>query len=335
MTCYHPLQAWLEPGKQPRFKKPTRDRPLFDEIKLPCRQCIGCRIERQAEWCVRLMHEADLYLTSLFVTLTYDKENVPRDYGLHHRDWQLFMKKLRFHFKPLKIRFFMCGEYGSKGSRPHFHAILFGLDLDDMVVWKTRTRKPAVYDNGILVKPAQKYSYYTSETVSKIWGKGQVLIGYAGRETMNYVSGYMLKEQVLNPKTKQIIKHEGTADEKVVTVPDYSITDPETGEVFERIAPYIRMSTNPGIGSDWFDKYHSDVFPSDFVINDGRKQKAPDYYMRKLEKINPDLAHQIKTNRREEIEKPEFKEENTPKRLATRKRALIGKRAFFDRGEEL
>lgn len=300
MSCNKPLTAYQpNKGGQPVFEPPSpRKKLFFKEIKLPCRQCIGCRVDKQAAWAARLLHEAQTHDLSLFITLTYDPENVPLDFGLHHEDFQGFMKRLRYYCKEQKIRFFMCGEYGTKGSRPHFHAILFGLKLDDLKEYKTHTKSKAQYDAaGRLVKPAETYSYYTSETLSEIWGKGQVLIGYATRETMTYVSGYMLKEQVLNA--------EG----------DYSIVDPETGEYYERKKPYIRMSTNPGIGAEWFKEFKDDVFPHDYVIVDGQKKQVPDYYLRKLAEIDPDLAEQIKQKRLEALKTEEVQEKKTPEKM--------------------
>ena len=73
---------------------------------------------------MRCNHEASLYSVNSFVTLTYDDEHLPGDQCLDHRDFQLFMKRLRKRFPS---RFFMCGEYGGLNGRPHYHSILFGV----------------------------------------------------------------------------------------------------------------------------------------------------------------------------------------------------------------
>jgi hypothetical protein len=46
--------------------------------------------------------------------LTYDPEHLPEDGSLNVVHFQKFMKRLRDRIKPLKIRFFHCGEYGDK-----------------------------------------------------------------------------------------------------------------------------------------------------------------------------------------------------------------------------
>lgn len=43
------------------------------------------------------------------------------------------------------------------------------------------------------------------------------------------------------------------------------------------------MSRRPGIGSTWFDKFKSDVFPSGFIVVNGQPQAVPRFYLQKLE----------------------------------------------------
>ena len=68
------------------------------------------------------MLEASLNADNSFLTLTYQDDPgtlVPLD----HRK---FMDALRKRLRPLKVRFYMVGEYGEKNGRPHFHYALFG-----------------------------------------------------------------------------------------------------------------------------------------------------------------------------------------------------------------
>ena len=95
-------------------------------LELPCGQCIGCRLERSRQWAMRCLHEASLYDSNSFITLTYDDSNLPYGGSLNYEDFQKFMKRLRKRINS-KVRFYMGGEYGSEGTmRPHFHACLFG-----------------------------------------------------------------------------------------------------------------------------------------------------------------------------------------------------------------
>lgn len=78
------------------------------------------------------MLEQKLHERSCFITLTYNKEHVPSDGSLRYRDCQLFLKRLRSRIYPVKVRYFLVGEYGEKG-RPHYHALLFGICDRDLV----------------------------------------------------------------------------------------------------------------------------------------------------------------------------------------------------------
>lgn len=97
-----------------------------------CGHCLACRIKRRSSWVTRMEHE---FVTqgaqALFVTLTYNDANCPKDGGLSKRHLQLFFKRLRrtmdYHCDKTKFRYYACGEYGDITRRPHYHFIIFGL----------------------------------------------------------------------------------------------------------------------------------------------------------------------------------------------------------------
>lgn len=102
-----------------------------------CGHCMNCRINYTQMWSLRLMYELSKSDSASFVTLTYNNENLPLDYGLHKDDVQKFMKRLRknfaveFHEFAPKLKYYFVGEYGGKTLRPHYHAIIFNLDNYD------------------------------------------------------------------------------------------------------------------------------------------------------------------------------------------------------------
>lgn len=92
----------------------------------PCGHCLSCRISKAREWSARLLHELPYWDKAVFVTLTYSDEYLPPNGTLRKRDLQNFFKRLR-KYSNAKIKYYACGEYGSKTKRPHYHAIIFGL----------------------------------------------------------------------------------------------------------------------------------------------------------------------------------------------------------------
>jgi hypothetical protein len=224
------------------------------EVTIACGQCVGCRLERSRQWAIRCVHEAQMHEQNVFLTFTYNEEHLPYPPSLDHRDFQLFMKRFRKKFPGRKISYYMCGEYGDENHRPHYHALIFGFDFPDKVFYKKSF-------NGDI--------YYISDTLNKIWKKGYVIIGQVTFESAAYVARYVMKK-VTGDKAEE----------------HYKCVDPETGELFDIEPEYNRMSLNPAVGKRWFDKYKADVYPSDFVVLNGRKLRPPKYYDNLLYDLN-------------------------------------------------
>lgn len=191
------------------------------------------------------MHEASLWPQNCFVTLTYAPGNLPAGASLEHRDFQLFMKRVRKSVSGRSVRFYMCGEYGPKELRPHFHACLFNIDFSDRV-------------------PAGKSSsgsiFYSSVSLSTLWGLGKCSVQDLTNETASYCSRYIMK--------KALGDTAAFANDRV----------DEDGVIYQVKPEYAAMSLKPGIGAGWFAKFHRDVFPHDFVISKGSKRNPPKYY---------------------------------------------------------
>lgn len=283
MPCYHPLHAWRAPGGI-SFR---RESSFGLRIQLPCGQCIGCRLAKSKDWQIRIVHEASLHPVNSFLTLTYDDQHLPDKRTLVKEDFQKFIRALRKHTRR-KIRYFMCGEYGSRcedhqkkncpecGSiqRPHYHAILFGFDFEDKYHWRTSDRGDRIYRSALL-------EYH--------WYQGNSDIGSVTERSAGYVARYSLKK----------LGGEMAAE-----------------KYGDREHPYVAMSLKPGIGANWYAQNETDIFPHDFAVDSkGRKNPVPKYYRRLLEKQNPALAEKL---RRERVKKAKGSADNEPERLAVR-----------------
>jgi len=255
------------------------DRPLT----IPCGQCVGCRLERSRQWAVRCVHEASLHEDNCFITLTYNNESLPEDGSLNKKHFQDFMKRLRKKFKNKKIRYYHCGEYGDKNFRPHYHAIIFGLEFDD--------QKLFTVTNG--------EKLYTSEILEKLWPFGFSTIGTVTFESAAYVARYVMKK--VNGKNAK--NH-------------YERIDSNTGEIYNLVPEYNTMSRRPGIASKWFDKYKDDVYPSDNIHLREKTFRPPKFYDKMYEHLMPDEMEKIKKQRMINMQK--HADDNTADRLAVK-----------------
>lgn len=203
MPCYYPISAWQCLDKKTVNGKPSIsfNNPFGKAnanrvaLQLPCGQCIGCRLERSRQWAIRCCHEASLYDDNCFITLTYNDKNLPKGSTLVKKHFQNFMKNLRINLergfeyydeddkeKKLpegkKVRYYQCGEYGSKKMRPHYHACLFGFDFPDRSLY-------AVRDGCKL---------YRSASLEKLWPYGFSTVGNVTFESAAYVARYITKK---------------------------------------------------------------------------------------------------------------------------------------------
>lgn len=181
MACYYPLDAWQsEFGGKLVFTGNHGTNAGMAYLRVPCGQCIGCRLERSRLWAVRILEESQLHEISSFLTLTYDEDHCPVDMSLHKRDLQLFFKRLRRSLGQKKIRYYACGEYGDISARPHYHAIVFGY-------WPT---------DGRFYKSTPYGQLRTSSKLEELWGQGFCTVGPVTFETAAYASSYVLKKIV-------------------------------------------------------------------------------------------------------------------------------------------
>lgn len=227
-----------------------------------------------------------------FLTLTYDPMFLPTGGTLVKSHVQLFMKRLRKHLQPKKIRFFAVGEYGDKGDRPHYHLIIFG--------WMPR--------DGKVHAKQERYTIYTSGLISSLWEKGYCTWSEGSPENCAYVSHYTVKKI-----TGDMAKEHYTR----ITL---------DGEMVDILPEFTLMSRRPGIGHDHYRKYESDFRNYDTAMNLGKKQRIPKYYDKLLERDDEERLARIKQERKAKARK--HKDNNTPERLAVREQVAQAKLSF-------
>ena len=151
-------------------------------IHVPCGRCRACRVNRAQEWSRRLLHEAQYWDETAFITLTYDDQHAPGE--LVKRDAQLFIKRLRrITNKPIK--YYLTGEYGESTGREHYHLILYGITT----CAKCRVCNKIDRLRGKLPEPGTD-----CYALQKAWDKGIIHGGTVTPASTRYVADYLQKD---------------------------------------------------------------------------------------------------------------------------------------------
>lgn len=299
MPCYKPLKAYFSyqsDGKKKLFF--VKEGMPFDDssdnaLYIPCGRCLGCRLDYSRQWATRICLEAKKWQHNYFVTLTYNEDFVPLDDipfkvsedgevldsrlmpNLHPEHLQYFLKRLRTIFKRDfnhdNIRFFACGEYGSKNLRPHFHLILFNCPLSDLVPYKKNSQGDMLY-----LSPLIERAWSITDSDGNFVPRGFCTVGEVSYQSASYVARYMLKKVKSSDDSLPYLQKE-----------------------------FTRMSLKPGIGSDFFDSESDRIYFTDSIyLSDGRGReiicKPPRYYDKKLESSDP-VRYKLIKDRRSDV----------------------------------
>lgn len=339
MQCSHPLKAFkigIHPSGKPKYMicsyktnhverrgqnwtacmspdlSPFRDQSVRDFIEVPCGNCVSCRLNYSRVWADRCLLEAQYHSSAYFVTLTYSDRFVFRSQyvcdrtgevlealSLRKRDFQLFMKRLRKKFSDQKIRFFACGEYGSETFRPHYHAILFGLKLDDLNLYKRE----------------RGYNYYTSESLQDCWSKTvtpDFLNDYGDLQGFDEVPLNMSEFDNVrgdNTPLRLPIGHvivcnvtwETCAYTARYVMKKLKGPEAEFYEDHNIEPPFTLMSRKPGIARQYYDD-HPDLYKHAYINistpDGGRKIRPPKYYDKLFDLDHPEASEKLREQRR-------------------------------------
>lgn len=150
-----------------------------------------------------------------FVTLTYnDSGPSGKVVELNPADVTKWLKRLRKRLAPLKLRYYLVGEYGDTSFRPHFHVALFG--LDPLVGGGYNGRGGIVHETWCHEGCLTRGRYVDPKCV------GFTFIGDLSPQSASYICGYVTKKMTKKEDPRLEGKH------------------PE----------FARMSRKPGLGAD-------------------------------------------------------------------------------------
>lgn len=172
MRCLHP--NWLEKL----------------QFHVNCEKCSMCRQRRAATLAFRIELEAMMHDQAAIslIGLSYRDEELPEGRTLVPAHATKFLKHIRMnHARKTgggKLRYFYCGEYGSRFERPHFHVVLFG--YPSCLALQTRMRRG---NNSEPVCCSHCRDLYS------VWGRGAITSSVARdpRAVGRYVSSYLTK----------------------------------------------------------------------------------------------------------------------------------------------
>lgn len=313
MPCYHPLYArhltdphiinpktgkgrlvFLHDRDLDRVLGPSGEVLDPSVMLIPCGKCIGCRLEYSRQWANRLMLELPYHPpeTCWFLTLTYNDWHLPlvdsvdpatgefiQLAALSKRDIQLWLKRLRKAYPEFPIRYYIAGEYGAKTSRPHYHAIVFGLPLDDLCLYQSSED-----GNNYYISPKLQKTWSAPTDVSRLPRKGsdtplawigRIIITRVTWDTCAYTARYAAGKQLHSLDT---------------FFQDYGLPP-----------PFCLMSRRPGIGKQWY-LDHPESLEHEFISlatrEKGLKFPPPKYFSYLQALDDPDAAEVRKSQRR-------------------------------------
>lgn len=277
------------------FGKAASDGSFSRCFKVGCGVCDWCRLQKGGDMSLRCMHEALMrgWEVSNFLTLTYDDSHLPPGGELVKAHAQGFVRSLRKRRRGAKFVYVSKGEYGGQFGRPHYHFLVFGLLLSDLVHWSGSRGTVSALSR--------------SPFLEEVWGKGMCVVAPVTPASAAYVAGYMDKAG------------------------DSSAIDAVTGELFARPPPFRTFSTRPAIGAGYLARHAGQVWAHPNIVDtDGVQRPVPRYYAKVLKREDPERFVDWQSRRVEAAESPVSLARNSEYHVEAR-RQLVARRLSMAR----
>ena len=157
----------------PSYNPNVRSALTGEMLPIPCCNCFNCRLDFQYQAIDRMYCAWKSHNVSAFVTFTYDDNHLIINDGfknatLSKDDVHKYLDKIK-HQLNIPFEYYLCGEYGDKFNRPHYHAVFFGLDYQ---------LHKSFFENS--------------------WKKGSVKVLPCNAKAFRYVSKYITSSQGSN-----------------------------------------------------------------------------------------------------------------------------------------
>lgn len=153
---------------------------------VPCGKCPACVANKASQWYVRIKQQLRDSWNAVFVTLTYDSDDLPdaridndgyANFDVNRDDIRLYHYRLRKSLgeSSKELKYFLVSEYGPNPDvdpafgfafeRPHYHVIYFNIKREDY------------------------------EKINQAWNKGNVVFGDEITEArIRYLAGYCIEK---------------------------------------------------------------------------------------------------------------------------------------------
>lgn len=128
---------------------------------------------------IRLLYEIARYPNTLFVTFTFDDENLKRFENDPNRSVRLFLDRVRKRFGK-SVRHWFCAEFGTLHGRLHYHGLLFNIE-----------------------------PFFDPKELESLWSYGFINFQLADDKAAKYVSKYVTKSYSNGKKPPRVISSKG------------------------------------------------------------------------------------------------------------------------------